>query len=141
MSFTESFLITCFVCHFVADFILQSRDIATRKSSELSVLAKHLWVIMWVPVMVYVLSICLMIAPLSIFMYKPILGMIVVNAAIHGVIDWNIWKMYKAFVKSRFPDATADYKYWEDHWFYATIGLDQLLHALTIIILFFLIFG
>lgn len=141
MSFAESFLITCFVCHFVADFLLQSRDIATRKSSEFRVLIKHLWVIMWVPAMAYLLIIVLMISPTMIFLYKPVITMIILNALVHGVIDWNIWKMYKTFVKSRFPDVTADYKYWEDHWFYATIGLDQLLHALTIIVLYFSFFS
>ena len=28
-----------------------------------------------------------------------------------------------------------NYKYWEDHWFYTTIGFDQLLHSATIILL------
>lgn len=60
------------------------------------------------------------------------------NAAIHGVIDWNIWRLYKLSVIKRFPGLKEgdEYKYWEDHWFYSTIGLDQLLHILTIITIF-----
>jgi hypothetical protein len=78
----------------------------------------------------------------------------VFNTLIHGLIDWNIWKLYKlsahirikkaaaGFNPKQFHDAEEAYQdgvknwqYWEDHWFYATIGFDQGLHAVTLILL------
>jgi hypothetical protein len=102
---------------------------------------------------------------------SPIVGMgtailfSMCNAAIHGVIDWNIWSLYKKQVKKRLNKAAymravedtdwntsyknrcerhlkvlaEEFKYWEDKGFYTTIGLDQLLHTLTIILLFALL--
>lgn len=78
------------------------------------------------------------------------------NSAVHGVIDWYIWKGYKLFAYKRIKDKlfaeqgvsdifslkpnslteeAKNFKFWEDHWFFTTIGLDQLLHTVTIIIL------
>ena len=37
--------------------------------------------------------------------------------------------------KAALRDMAVNWKYWEDHWFYTTIGFDQLLHVLTIILL------
>ena len=74
------------------------------------------------------------------------------NALIHFVIDATLWNLYKVAVWYRYtghlyPKSKKDklrglvekisqkHKYWEDHLFYTTIGLDQLLHGLTIILL------
>ena len=75
------------------------------------------------------------------------------NALIHGVIDWNIWKLYKYTVYRRLltrvisEGAREDqyeagiashakvWKYYEDSKFYDTIGIDQFLHAATIVLL------
>jgi hypothetical protein len=83
------------------------------------------------------------------------------NALVHGVIDWYIWRGYKWSVMYRLYDDEGNsykpgvsktgpnhslmsdskvWKFWEDHWFFATIGLDQLLHTLTIITLFGVLF-
>ncbi len=59
-----------------------------------------------------------------------------INAVIHGVIDWNIWRAYKMYVSASHDLANlggSDYKYWEDHLFYVTIGLDQFLHMTTLV--------
>jgi hypothetical protein len=72
------------------------------------------------------------------------------NSIIHGVIDSVTWKLYKLSVILRKPKELFErvepdnpaiktamkFKYWEDHFFYLTIGLDQLLHVSTIILLF-----
>ena len=88
------------------------------------------------------------------------------NGLFHGIIDWNIWKFYKASALRRIKEeaqvlakkrhltlvgkskeqvymdkvgilmeARSNFKFWEDHWFYVTIGLDQFLHTVTIVIL------
>lgn len=88
----------------------------------------------------------------------------IANALVHGLIDWNIWRGYKNNVKSiiikemkleyklthgeetwqgddsfinndEFKARASNWKFWEDHKFFMTIGLDQLLHTLTLIIL------
>lgn len=73
-----------------------------------------------------------------------------VNAAVHAVIDWNIWRGYKFYTRrmilagrrphlltvKRIPkdkDPMSVYMFQEDDNFYITIGFDQLLHALTIL--------
>jgi hypothetical protein len=74
---------------------------------------------------------------------------------LHGIQDWFMWRSYKWTVKYRLkkewgkhlykfltiePETWFDrkvktYKYWEDSKFYDTIGLDQLLHFITITLL------
>ena len=129
--------------HFIADFLLQSREMGKKKSSELRWLLAHLSIQFTVFLLVG---------------WKFAL----VNALIHGLIDWNIWKLYKLFVHLRLDKRTSieyavrfvytqkhnkrwrkamynrhvkNFQYWEDHWFYATIGFDQLLHGLTLVYL------
>ena len=148
--------------HFIADFLLQSREMGKNKSVYFPVLLQH---------------VSIQLAAFA-FLLTPFLGpklaiiFAVSNAIIHGVIDWYIWRLYKLSVANRllkileeddtckeWPGfesqahhdmamlgnasdeekvrlAAASWRFWEDHWFYTTIGLDQLLHALTIIFLF-----
>ena len=132
--------------HFIADFILQSREMGKKKSESFEWLARHLAI------------------QLTVFFFG--LGMSTdafyfagANAIIHGVIDWNIWKLYKYSAHYRIvkylksltvygndPEDSPAYKaaydnwvkkweYWNDHWFYTTIGFDQLLHASTLVLL------
>lgn len=111
-------LALAFVIHFVADFLLQSREMGKKKSSDYSYLAMHL--------------------SIQFLCFLPFFGFkfALYNALIHGVIDKNIWNLYKVSVYLRDKKATPEtWKYYDDHWFYSTIGLDQLLHALTIIYL------
>ena len=149
-------LIYLFTLHFIADFLMQDREMGRKKSSEPKWLRKHIWR-QW-----YVFF-------LGLALYDPGLAVVyaTLNAALHAVIDWNIWKLYalsvwkrrRAWLRKRaldkayegqlktvgdlMPDLLSDdkikklmkveWKYWEDHLFYTTIGFDQLLHATTII--------
>lgn len=137
-----------FITHFVSDFLLQSREVATKKSSEFVYLFRHLGII-WVSFFVagqFYPGTGFYDAAIFSFLFATL------NTLIHGIIDWNIWKLYKWSVKSRISkqinrdyvrnediaqglimNQAKDWRYYEDHWFYATIGLDQLLHALTIL--------
>jgi len=126
-------LIGALVTHFVADFILQSRKMGKEKSSKFTVLLHHLAIqavgFLWLG-------------------WKFAL----LNAAIHGVVDWHIWRLYKLLVINRTKEADGahplwdeyirdnkthvkEWKFWDDHWFYTTIGFDQLLHIGTIVFL------
>lgn len=128
-----------FVTHFIADFIFQSRTMGKKKSENIGYLALHLLIIflMFVGAGFAVFYQMSGNAKLS-FVYAVVLS--VVNATVHGLIDWNIWSLYKLSVYMRYKnDQNFDkekYEYWNDSWFYGTIGLDQLLHGLTIIVLY-----
>jgi hypothetical protein len=129
------------VLHFIADFILQSREMGKKKSSEWRWLLAHLSI------------------QFGIFLFVG-WKFALANALVHGLIDWNIWKLYKlsahlrinkrvdlvylvkfmeegkhpkpSFKKNLYKKEVAGWQYWEDHLFYTTIGFDQLLHGLTL---------
>ena len=121
-----------FILHFISDFLLQPRWVAEKKSTDFDILLIHLFAISFV-----------MWLGLIIIGFDAWILFVILNAAIHGVIDWNIWSIYKWTVIKRFPPHPnidpATYEYWKDSWFYHTIGLDQLLHGLTIIFLYVLL--
>lgn len=55
------------------------------------------------------------------------------------LIDWNIWRGYKRWVRRSNLEKDFDinkYEYWKDRLFYTTIGFDQFLHYITIIALY-----
>jgi len=106
-------MIWLIVTHFVSDFVLQTRKIATTKSSNPVSLLIHVGII-W--------------AAFSPFGLRES----TINALAHAVIDWNVWRGYK-WIRRREDPVT--FKYWEDHLFYTTIGFDQMLHLLTIVLI------
>ncbi len=109
----------CFILHFIADFLLQSREVATNKSSNINYLLTHCGI----------LGVVFILGLYSFIGFNAII-LACLNTIIHGAIDWNIWKVYKYF---RRKEDIKTFKYWEDSLFYATIGFDQLLHSLTLI--------
>ena len=136
--------------HYIADFKLQSREIATTKSSDMGALCYHINIItgtLFFP--------CWIVFGLK---YSAGVGFImamfftVINAVIHGIIDWNIWKGYKRYVAQNlqkyFGEGSQlssgemnkmfmDEKlYAEDKEFYDTIGFDGLLHYVTLVLLY-----
>ncbi len=123
------------VTHFIYDFLLQTRDIAKNKSSNMQYLLAHL----------FILTFGFMFSGLFIqgLDSKQWMLFILANMTLHGIIDWNIWSVYRLSVIKRFPqiDKDATFEYWEDHWFYSFIGLDQLLHGLCYIGIYFLLRG
>ena len=121
------------VTHFVADGLLQSREMGKKKSSEPIWLAKHL----------AIQFIAFLLA--TVFFTRYALPFALANAAIHGIIDWNLWRGYKLYAYKAIKNnpkhplltgsKTEPWKYWEDHWFYTTILFDQMLHGLTLVYL------
>lgn len=124
--------------HFVADFILQSREMGQKKSTEWEWMKKHIF---WIKLVFFV----------GLF---PVVGFYkaatfaLANGLIHLCIDSCIWKVYAWTVWERErktgvkrEDLKKRWKYWEDKWFYDTIGLDQFLHVATIIIIWSLLGG
>lgn len=113
--------------HFVSDFLFQSRAMANNKSSNLGYLLVH-GIIIYATYLVGLYAIG--------YEYETVTWFCLANSAIHMVIDGCIWNLYKAFVYYRFPKAKAEtYEYWNDKHFYTTIGLDQMLHITTALLL------
>lgn len=111
-------MIKLLILHFVADFILQPREMGKKKSSDIRWLAAHL--------------------AIQFIVFAPFTSLVfaAANACVHGIIDGTIWNIYKLSVRLRNKNATAEnWRYWDDHLFYTTIGFDQLLHGLTLVIL------
>ena len=126
-------MIYLYILHFIADFILQSREMGQKKSTEFKWLAKHL-------------GIQFIIFFIGLIFFDPIYAFIfaTINSFFHGIIDWNIWKFYKLSVYYRIkkdpehnllPENKSElekWQYWKDHLFYTTIGFDQMLHMITL---------
>lgn len=122
-----------FFLHFLADFILQSREMGQKKSSEIHYLLGHV-AIQWG---VFFIGLMQVMDPFVSYQIAC------VKAGIHGLIDWYIWRIYKYRVhmrlKAMFPDEERyqfqadNFEYWKDKGFYSTIGFDQFLHHATIV--------
>ena len=135
---------------------MQSREMGQKKSSEFKWLFRHL-TIQW---LFFAFGLVYFVGPVLALAFATL------NAVVHGIIDWYIWKGYKLTAhirinkevdklaaaliaggvpmdaethKAAYDAGVQDWKYWEDHVFYSTIGFDQLLHILTIIGLFALL--
>lgn len=112
--------------HFLADFILQSGDMAKRKSEEWRILIAHCAI----HLAVFFAGFVFILGPLAA------IKVALVNAWVHAFIDWNVWRGYKRYAAHRSAgraDQAEPFRWWEDHYFYVTIGADQLLHGLTIV--------
>lgn len=127
MSFIE-----LLVVNYIADFVLQSRDMAKFKSIFPKWLFYHvaiIFVVLFIPVL-----------KLTHFNLLDTFLFCLTNSIIHASIDWNIWRIYK---NTRYPTLVDIHgpgaiKYWEDPWFYHTIGFDQLLHITTLYCLYWI---
>lgn len=110
--------------HFIGDFLLQSREMGTKKSEELR------WLIAHVGTYGSVLFIGA-VPIISHVVFLPVTFFLIV-IGVHAVQDWFIWRVYKLSVVKR--GFGSSFEYWKDKWFYTTIGFDQLLHVITIIL-------
>jgi len=122
-------MVVFLISEYIGDFILQSREIATTKSSNLDSLQQHSMVV----------GTIVSIAMAGAFSYvwdspAGILGGIFFGmfyGVIHGFQDACIWKVYKYIRR----EAGDKFEYWNDKLFYDFIGLDRMLHIITATIL------
>jgi len=126
------------VSHFVADFLLQSRGMATQKSKSWRVLFEHGSINMFV---VFLGMLLLSGGHFSRDAATTALVISGINAVVHMAIDKTLWLLYAVSVIVRTPEIPRhklekDWKYWEDWWFYTFLGFDQLLHVATLILLY-----
>jgi len=149
-------LLIALLAHFVADFLLQSREMGKTKSEKPDVLLLH--------VLINIGITGLFLLPFVGLEKAAIFSLL--NGLFHGIVDWNIWSFYKVYAIKKINkeaqelakkrhlslvgknkqqvysekigillEARSNFKFWEDHWFYVTIGFDQFLHTLTIVVL------
>lgn len=97
--------------HFVADFICQTDDMATNKSTSNVWLSKH--------VIVYTIVLSLLLFSLGWSWLSFIF--LLLNGVGHWVIDWMASRLTSYFWKKQ-----------KRHWFFVIIGLDQAIHMTTL---------
>lgn len=167
-------IVTMMGAHLVADTFLQSREEAKKKSEDKKVLFKHvktnffvtagfLFIVYTIQTMITTYTYGLDTVFVIIASFLNSFGALVQafwNAAIHALIDWNIWRLYKKKVVGNNENfkkylrkntdhseehiqamGKADlqnFRFWEDPWFFHTIMIDQFLHYLTIVLLAYL---
>jgi hypothetical protein len=120
----KSLVISLIVAHFIGDWILQSREMALKKSKNFRVLANHLW-IMAAPLVLVGIIFNLSRVAFAIYIFS------------HLLIDWFLPKLYLSIRGENaydYYESGADYK--EDYYFWSTIAIDQMLHIVILMALF-----
>jgi len=112
-------IVTLLISHFIGDFVFQSRKMAENKSKSLPYLLLHIFVI--------IMSLNLPAMIFKIAWFVPI-----VYGLLHGMQDLFLWKFYKYL----YSKLDRKVNYYEDYWFYFTIGLDQLIHLIVLFLIF-----
>ena len=110
--------------HFLADFVYQSREIATTKSSNNISLLKHVGTYTYVFVVQSVLDITLFSALRDNWKTASIdrhIAFIGINVVLHFITDYFTSRA-----------STKAYKAGDLHRFWCIIGFDQMLHATTL---------
>jgi hypothetical protein len=96
--------------HWLGDFVLQTNSMALNKHKSIK----------WLTVHVLAYSVPLTIVSLSMFDWVFGLKFILINAALHWIID---------FITSRVANSVRD----KPRLYYPIIGFDQFLHALCLL--------
>lgn len=102
--------------HFIADWLLQSRHIATTKSTNIKSLIIH--------ITIYGLF---MSVPAFSFFGLAGLKWILLNTVLHGLWDWNFYRIMKRVSTDVTPD-----NYYEKKAFWDSIAVDQTFHLVTL---------
>ena len=144
----NNYIMTIFICmfvsHFFGDFFFQPRKIAKHKSTNMLVLLTHVGIV----------SVCMLVGLNLAFdlpsfdngrLHWAIVMATLLNGVIHFCIDATTWNTYTFFNKRRQMPYTASGVLgpiiYDDKWWWTTLGFDQLLHGLTIILVIYLFFA
>lgn len=109
--------------HFVSDFLLQNRLVATKKSSDFWYMFIHCFIIFCIFYLGLYFS-SYSYGNMVLFCYSYVL--------IHFIQDTFVWRGYKWIITKKLGNKVKDFKYWEESSFYSTIGFDQMLHTITL---------
>lgn len=140
-------IILLFTCHYLADWLLQSLKMGKEKSEKFIVLLQHISI-----------HFVVFVVLVSLF-YDVEKGLIIatLNAIIHGMVDWFIWRGYKMTVWKRrylfLPESLnkpadntkeetqqllwlkENFRYWDDHTFSLFLGVDQFIHYVSLVLI------
>lgn len=126
-------LIIILFIHFVADFLFQSRQMGVKKSRNIYWLVAH----------IYVYSIITFLGWIFFFNLNLKMSFELISLTVfsHFLTDYITSKISsKFYLKSKKSKSLKESKYFE--WlFWSTIGFDQLIHAITLILTFKYIFS
>lgn len=103
------------IINYIADFLLQSREIATKKSKSLPALLKH----------VSTLGIFMFVTLAICYKFENLYGVFafsMVNMLLHGITDFFTSKWTSHLYKNE-----------KIKQFFDVIGFDQLIHVITIL--------
>lgn len=109
--------------HWIADFLLQTQDMATKKSTSIYWLSKHIfaYILGTIPtaLMVWIVSHSLMYALLWL----------IINGILHWITDYytSRWTS-KLYVNQQFYAPNKYIKFFNFPAFFSVIGLDQVIH-------------
>lgn len=114
-------IIIILISHYISDYILQPRIMATKKSKNIYWLISHIivytvFLFLFTYIGLYILT------PISPF---PILLFALFNGLLHFITDFITSKLSAKFYKNK-----------KEKMFYNILGLDQLIHILTLFITF-----
>jgi hypothetical protein len=141
-----SFLLVLMFAHLVADFFMQSREMGRNKSKKPGWLLRHVGIHVAVFATFVYIALAASLggtsAPHSVLLLTSLI-FAAINGVFHGVVDLTTWNLYALSVKYRAKHGHIPYdrdpvkfRYWEDHWFYVTIGVDQFLHVAHILLVY-----
>jgi membrane-bound metal-dependent hydrolase YbcI (DUF457 family) len=126
-------LIIILFIHFVADFLFQSRQMGVKKSRNIYWLVAH----------IYVYSIITFLGWIFFFNLNLKMSFELISLTVfsHFLTDYITSKISsKFYLKSKKSKSLKESKYFE--WlFWSTIGFDQLIHSITLILTFKYIFS
>lgn len=114
-------IIIILISHYISDYILQPRIMATKKSKNIYWLISHIivytcFLFLFIYVGLFILT------PISPF---PFLLFVLFNGLLHFITDFITSKLSAKFYKNK-----------KEKMFYNILGLDQLIHILTLFITF-----
>ncbi len=136
-------LIVLCSAHFIADIALQPREMGKEKSEDPIWMLGHF----------LILFVVFFIAGTIVFRNhalppEPAVSLALVIACVHCMQDWFLWVLYKCHIKVQVVNKvghhssrhTVSYavEQWQcikDYWFFFTIGIDQYLHYILIVVI------
>lgn len=120
-------LIVLFILHWIGDFVLQSHKVATEKSKDEVILTWHVLVYTTTVAIGYPLTGVLLNTLFGVWLPSPILWAFApVTFGLHFITDR---------FTSRWTAALWKQQRWHD--FFVVVGLDQLIHIVSLTLTFF----
>ena len=118
------------ICHFIADFVMQTREMAINKSSSTYWLSRHIFAYGNTLLFSGFFGVLIMyLFGTNLFHLIPlIIGYVLLNAGLHWVTDYFTSKQTTRLYMKEIKKTEPNY-----HNFFVMIGLDQAIHIICLI--------